>query len=69
MLGTLVTTTLTELVVGIEGVEGLTTVALEDKGIDGVKFKDTTGALGMLDSGTLTCRGDTLLADMAELWV
>ena len=49
--------------------EGPTTIALRDKGVDGVKFKDIIGALGMFDSGTLTCRGDTPPTNMDEVGV
>ena len=69
MLGMPVTTTLVELVVGIMSTKWRTTLELEDKGVNGVKFKDTIGALGMFDSETLTCRGYAPPADMDEFMV
>ena len=45
------------------------TLAFEDKGVYEVKFKDTLGALGMFDSGTLTCAGDAPSADMDKVGV
>ena len=69
ILGMPITTTLSKLAVGITGDEGTTTLALGDKGVDGVKFKDIIGALGMFDSGTLTCRGDTPPTNMDEVGV
>ena len=68
-MGTLVTTILADLVVGLTGDKVPTTLALGDKGVDGVKFKDTTNELGMFDSGTLTCIGDAPLADMDAVGV
>ena len=51
------------------GVEGLTTLALEDKEIGEVKLSDTTKELGIFDNDILTCKGDTPLDDMAEVGV
>ena len=69
ILGKPVTTILAEMVVGLAGAKVPTTLALGDKGVDGVKFKDTTSALGMFDSGTLTYGGYSLSDDMVEVGV
>ena len=68
-LGIPVTTILDGPIAVFTGTEGLTTLVLRDIEIGKVKFGDKIGAVGMFETGTLTCKGYTPWNGMDDVGV